>query len=188
MKQSNSRGKTLLTTLSANTSHAQEMKKLILSVLLTCLVLRLGAQEPFIPSIWGDWQTWGQQTAYTYLNPVIPADYSDIDCIEHEGYYYAISSTFQFEPGMVILRSTDMVNWHVYSHAVPDITQISKGQDWTQMDRYGRGIWAGAIRWHKGKFYVYFGCPDEGMFMTTARRIEGPWAPLTKMNIDGGVG
>lgn len=176
----------MLTTLSANTSHAKEMKKLILSVLLTCLALRLGAQEPFIPSIWGDWQTWGQQTADTYLNPVIPADYSDIDCIEHEGYYYAISSTFQFEPGMVILRSTDMVNWHVYSHAVPDITQISKGQDWTQMDRYGRGIWAGAIRWHKGRFYVYFGCPDEGMFMTTARRIEGPWAPLTKMNIDGG--
>lgn len=60
------------------------------------------------------------------VNPVIPADFSDIDCIEHEGYYYAISSTFQFEPGMVILRSADMVNWQVYSHAVPDVSQISE--------------------------------------------------------------
>ena len=144
------------------------------------------AQNQFLPTTWGDWQTWGDQGDGTYLNPVIPADYSDIDCIEHDGYYYAISSTFQFEPGMVILRSKDMVNWQVYSHAVPDITQISGGQNWTQMDRYARGIWAGAIRYHNKRFYVYFGCPDEGMFMTSARRIEGPWAPLTKMNIDGG--
>ena len=87
---------------------------------------------------------------------------------------------------MVILRSRDMVNWQVYSHAVPDITQIGSELNWTQMNRYARGIWAGAIRYHNKRFYVYFGCPDEGMFMTSARKIEGPWAPLTKMNIDGG--
>ena len=170
--------------------------KLILALLLGFHVAH--AQERFVPLTWGDWQTWGEQSdgnrealatdrdARTYLNPIIPADYSDIDCIEHNGYYYAISSTFQFEPGMVILRSRDMVNWQVYSHAVPDITQISEGLNWTQMNRYARGIWAGAIRYHNKRFYVYFGCPDEGMFMTTARKIEGPWAPLTKMNIDGG--
>ncbi len=144
------------------------------------------AQNQFIPQTWGDWQTWGEQPDGTYINPVLPGDFSDIDCIEHDGYYYAISSTFQFEPGMVILRSTDMVNWKIHSHAVPDITQISEGQNWTKMDRYARGIWAGAIRWHKDRFYVYFGCPDEGMFMITAKKIEGPWSPLFKMNIDGG--
>ena len=104
------------------------------------------ARERFVPLSWGDWQTWGDQGDGTYLNPVIPADYSDIDCIEHDGYYYAISSTFQFEPGMVILRSRDMVNWQVYSHAVPDITQIGSELNWTQMTRYARGIWACAIR------------------------------------------
>ena len=162
------------------------MKKVLMALLSLALYLPMVAQSVFTPQMWGDWQTWGQQTADSYANPVIPADFSDIDCIEHDGYFYAISSTFQFEPGMVILRSTDMVNWRVYSHAVPDITQISMEQDWSRMGRYARGIWAGAIRWHRGLFYVYFGCPDEGMFMTTARRIEGPWSPLTKMNIDGG--
>lgn len=167
------------------------MKKtlIILSMLLGICTGR--AQKSFIPHTWGDWQTWGDQHDGHYLNPVIPADYSDIDCIEHDGYYYAISSTFQFEPGMVILRSTDMVNWHVYSHAVPDVSQIvddkgsGKAMTWQGMDRYAKGIWAGAIRWHKGRFYVYFGCPDEGMFMTTAKKIEGPWAPLTKMKAEG---
>lgn len=167
------------------------MKKtlIILSMLLGICTGR--AQKSFIPHTWGDWQTWGDQHDGHYLNPVIPADYSDIDCIEHDGFYYAISSTFQFEPGMVILRSTDMVNWHVYSHAVPDVSQITDGKGsgkamtWQGMDRYAKGIWAGAIRWHKGRFYVYFGCPDEGMFMTTAKKIEGPWAPLTKMKAEG---
>lgn len=162
------------------------MKKFTFTILSTVICLSCFAQNAFTPQMWGDWQTWGQQTKDSYVNPVIPADFSDIDCIEHDGYYYAISSTFQFEPGMVILRSTDMVNWSIYSHAVPDITQISDSQNWTKMDRYAKGIWAGAIRYHKGLFYVYFGCPDEGMFMTTAKKIEGPWAPLTKMNIDGG--
>ena len=162
------------------------MKNTLLILALFWGCYAANAQEQFVPFTWGDWQTWGEQGDGTYLNPIIPADFSDIDCIEHDGYYYAISSTFQFEPGMVILRSNDMVNWQVYSHAVADITQISKQHSWTQMDRYARGIWAGAIRYHNKRFYIYFGCPDEGMFMTTARRIEGPWAPLTKMNIDGG--
>lgn len=167
------------------------MKRILAILTVLCGICSSSAQRTFTPRTWGDWQTWGDQKDGTYLNPVIPADYSDIDCIEHDGYYYAISSTFQFEPGMVILRSTDMVNWHICSHAVPDVSQIidksgsGKAMTWEGMDRYARGIWAGAIRWHKGKFYVYFGCPDEGMFMTTARKIEGPWAPLKKVQAKG---
>lgn len=134
------------------------------------------------PTAWGEWPKWGDQGDGTFRNPILPADFSDIDCIEHDGYYYAISSTFQFSPGMVILRSKDMVNWCIISHAVPDIRQISPALNWDQMDRYARGIWAGSIRWYAGRFYVYFGTPDEGMFMTTAKHAEGPWEPLHKMN------
>lgn len=162
------------------------MKNLILLLIGIGMTIAANSQNTFTPKTWGDWQEWGQQSADTYTNPILPSDFSDIDCIEHNGYYYAISSTFQFEPGMVILRSSDMANWRIYSHAVPDITQISEGQDWSVMDRYARGIWAGSIRFHNGLFFIHFGCPDEGMFVTTAKRIEGPWAPLHKMNIDGG--
>lgn len=127
---------------------------------------------------WGDWQTWGDRGDGTYLNPILPADYSDIDAIRVGSDYYAVSSTFQFSPGFVILHSKDLVNWKILSHAVNDITQISPEMNWDKMNRYGRGIWAGAIRYHDKKFWIYFGTPDEGYFMTTAKSAAGPWEPL----------
>jgi polygalacturonase/beta-xylosidase len=127
---------------------------------------------------WGDWPRWGDQHDGTYRNPVLPSDYSDLDCIRVGADYYAISSTFQFSPGVVILHSRDLVNWAIAGHAVPDLTQIGPELNWDRMNRAGRGIWAGAIRWHAGRFWIYFGTPDEGYFMTTAPAIAGPWTPL----------
>lgn len=154
-------------------------KSFILSIALLFCV-HLSAQE------WGRWTVWGDTHDGYYHNPVIPADFSDIDCIEHDGVYYMISSTFQFQPGMIIMKSTDMVNWSLAGYAVKDIRQISPAMNYDVMDRYGRGIWAGAIRWYRGRFYVYFGTPDEGYFMTSAAKVEGPWDDLTKLSIDDG--
>ena len=136
--------------------------------------------------VWGDWTAWGQQPDGTYMNPIIPADYSDLDAIQVGKDYYAISSTMQFSPGMTILHSRDLVNWEFAGHAVSDLTQISQALNYTQMDRYGRGIWAGTLRYHNGLFYCFFGTPDEGVFVTTAKRPEGPWSPLTTLIDEGG--
>ena len=130
---------------------------------------------------WGDWQSWGDQGDGTFRNPVLPADFSDLDCIRVGSDYYAISSTFQYSPGMVILHSRDLVNWTIHGHAVAELTQIGPELNWNRMDRFGRGIWAGAIRHHAGKFWVYFGTPDEGYFMTTATNAAGPWTPLKQV-------
>jgi beta-xylosidase len=128
---------------------------------------------------WGNWAFWGDEgTTGHYRNPVLPADYSDVDCIRVGSYYYAISSTFQYSPGMIVLRSSDLVNWSILGHAVPDLTRISPELNWDRMARYGRGIWAGAIRFHSGSYWIYFGTPDEGYFMTQARNPAGPWEPL----------
>jgi beta-xylosidase len=127
---------------------------------------------------WGDWTQWGDLGNGRYRNPILPADYSDLDAIRVGDDYYAISSTFQFSPGMAILHSRDLVNWSTVGHAVPDLARISPELNWTRMNRYGRGIWAGAIRHHAGRFWIYFGTPDEGYFMTSAERPEGPWTPL----------
>jgi len=123
--------------------------------------------------------SWGAQPDGTFHNPVLPADYSDVDCIRVADEYYAISSTFQYSPGMVILRSKDLVNWHIVGHAISDITQIGPDLNWDKMNRYGRGVWAGSLRHHAGRFWIYFGTPEEGYFMTSAPRAEGPWEPLT---------
>src|SRR5207249_4657811 len=97
-----------------------------------------------------------------FANPVLPCDYSDIDAIRVGDDFYAISSTFQYSPGMVILHSRDLVNWEILGHAVDDPTRIGPDYNWDRMNRYGTGIWAGAIRHHNGKFWLYFGTPDEG--------------------------
>lgn len=130
------------------------------------------------PQPWGNWLRWGDQGDGTYCNPVLPSDYSDLDCIRVGADYYAISSTFQYSPGVVILHSKDLVNWKTLSHVVDDLTQIGPELNWNRMNRYGRGVWAGAIRYQAGKFWVYFGTPDEGYFMSTAKDAAGPWEPL----------
>ncbi|MBC8054266.1 MAG: glycoside hydrolase 43 family protein [Sphingobacteriaceae bacterium] len=158
------------------------MFKSLVKTILFCLVFtqKVRAQKADVPK-WGDWQTWGDQGNGTYRNPILPGDYSDIDCIRVGDDYYAVSSTFHYSPGFIILHSKDMVNWKILSHAVNDISAIASEMNWDKMDRYGRGIWAGAIRYHDNKFWIYFGDPDMGYFMTTAKKAEGPWEPLTNI-------
>jgi beta-xylosidase len=141
-------------------------------------LLQVRAAGDAMQPAWGDWPRWGDQGDGNYRNPVLPSDYSDLDCIRVGSDYYAISSTFQYSPGVVILRSKDMVNWSILGHVVDDLTQIGPDLNWDKMNRYGRGIWAGAIRYHAGKFWVYCGTPDEGYFMSTAKNPAGPWQPL----------
>lgn len=152
------------------------MKKGVLIILALLLGRAVGYSQS--AEVWGNWRFWGDQYDGTYHNPVIPSDYSDIDCIRVGDDYYAISSTFQFSPGMIILHSKDLVNWRICGHAITDLTQISPELNWDKMNRYGRGVWAGTIRYHNERFYIYFGTPEEGYFMTSSSRPEGPWEPL----------
>ena len=123
-------------------------------------------------------EKWGDQLNGTYFNPVIPADFSDIDAIRVGMDYYAISSTMQFSPGMAVLHSRDLVNWEIIGHVATDLTRISPEMNWDRMNCYGKGIWAGSIRYYKNKFRVYFGTPDDGFFMSSATNPAGPWEPL----------
>lgn len=122
--------------------------------------------------------TWGDQGDGTYVNPIVPADLSDWDCIRVGTDYYGITSTFGYSPGMAVLHSTDLVNWRTLGGAVDDVTRIGPDLNWDRMNRYGRGVWAGSIRHHAGRFWVYFNTPDEGFFMTSAPSPTGPWEPL----------
>jgi beta-xylosidase len=147
----------------------------------------VGAERADPPSPrWGDFVSWGDQRDGTYCNPVLPADYCDLDCIRVGTTYYAISSTMQLSPGMVVLQSADLVNWSIVGHAVSDLTQIGPEFNWDRMSRYSRGVWAGSIRYHDRKFYVLFGTPDEGFFITSARAPEGPWKPLHPLMPEAG--
>lgn len=157
------------------------MRYLSIIIIYISVCLSVSAQKE-----WGKWTNWGEQEGGYYINPIIPSDYSDIDCIKVGEYYYAISSTFQFSPGMTILQSQDLVNWRICGNIIADLTQISENLNWNKMDRYGRGVWAGTLRYHNNRFYLFFGTPDEGYFMTSAEKPEGPWEPLTCLLSESG--
>lgn len=74
-----------------------------------------------------------------------------------------------------MMHSKNLVDWEVCSNIVEDITQIGPELNWDCMDRYARGIWAGTLRYHNGRFHLFFGTPDEGFFTTSSQSAEGPW-------------
>lgn len=110
-----------------------------------------------------------------YHNPILFADYSDPDVIRDGGNYYLIASTFHFVPGIPILQSTDLVHWTIVGHVVNRLTMDSR-YSMVGGNRYGQGVWAPSIRRHDGLFYVYFPTPGEGIFVSTATHITGPWS------------
>ena len=154
--------------------------------LLALAIAGLSASTISAQQEWGKWDSWGEQEDGTFRNPVIPSDYSDLDCIKVGEDYYAITSTMQYSPGMTVMHSTDLVNWEIIGNAIPDLTQIGPALNWDKMDRYGLGVWAGSIRYHNNRFYVFFGAPNEGYFVTSAEDAAGPWEPLTPLLLEDG--
>jgi beta-xylosidase len=107
----------------------------------------------------------------TYCNPVLYADYSDPDAIRVGDDYYLVASSFTCTPGLPILHSKDLVNWTIIGHALDHLPD----------PRYekvlpGCGVWAPAIRFHAGKYWIFYPTPDEGIFLVTATNPAGPWS------------
>jgi hypothetical protein len=130
----------------------------------------------------GNRGAWGDQGDGTYKNPILPGDFSDPDVIRDSDDYYLITSTFQYAPGQAILTSKDMVNWRYLGACIPDVSQIGPSMTWANMAEYNRGVYAGSIRAHAGRFYMYTTTMGQGMFMTSAPAMTGPWDPLTRVS------
>lgn len=107
----------------------------------------------------------------TYRNPILHADYSDPDVIRVGGDFYMTASSFNCTPGLPILHSKDLVNWNLIGHALKNLPDARY-----QQVQPGCGVWAPAIRFHAGKFWIFFSTPDEGIFLVTARHPAGPWS------------
>jgi beta-xylosidase len=107
----------------------------------------------------------------TYCNPIIYADYSDPDVIRVGEDFYLIASSFNCTPGLPILHSKDLVNWTIINHAVKNLPHPRYAQV-----QPGCGIWAPSLRFHAGKFWIFFPMPDEGIYVTTANHPADKWS------------
>ncbi len=143
---------------------------------------------------------WNPDLGTQYMNPVINADYSDPDVCRVGDDFYMTSSSFSCFPGLQILHSTDLVNWEIIGAALTDypgpnwsderpwdVSGMDLGaaggsgpdvpgpEEWRTVPQHGNGVWAPAIRYHEGEFYIYCGDPDRGIFMVKTSDPRGRW-------------
>jgi beta-xylosidase len=106
-----------------------------------------------------------------FRNPIIFADYSDPDVIRVGEDFFLVASSFNCTPGLPILHSKDLVNWTIINHAVKNLPHPRYAEV-----QPGCGIWAPSLRFHAGKFWIFFPMPDEGIYVTTANHPAEKWS------------
>ena len=105
-------------------------------------------------------------------NPILAGFYPDPSICRVDSDYFLVNSTFAYSPGIPVFHSKDLVNWELIGH-VMDRSE--------QMDLNGlgvsRGIFAPAIRYHSGIFFITCTLVDAGgNFIVTSDKPEGPYS------------
>ncbi len=125
--------------------------------------------KPYVSKVWVSDLGNGK-----YKNPIIYADYSDPDVCRAGEDFYMTASSFANTPALPVLHSKDLVNWTLIGHAAPKLIP----ENVFNIPQHGNGVWAPSIRYHNNEFYIYWGDPDYGIYMTKAKDPRGPWSPM----------
>ena len=112
----------------------------------------------------------------TYTNPLFYDEFSDPDILRVGDDYYLAGTTMHTVPGLVILHSKDLVNWENISYC---FDRFDFDDDAFSLKNhkeiYGQGVWAPAIRYANGQFYVFTNINGKGLQCYTSKDIHGPW-------------
>lgn len=83
-------------------------------------------------------------------NPVMRGFLPDTSVIRVNNVYYAVNSTFQYFPAIVISESHDLVNWRIIGHVITDtgMLDLSDIKD-------SHGIWAPYISYDGKRFWNF---------------------------------
>jgi xylan 1,4-beta-xylosidase len=108
-----------------------------------------------------------------YTNPILAGFYPDPSICRVGTDYYLINSTFAYYPGLPV--------FHI-AYAIDRPEQLP-----LQGAGVSRGLFAPAINYHKGLFYIVCTLIDKGgNFVITAKNPAGPWSnPVWLKEVDG---
>ena len=110
--------------------------------------------------------------APSYRNPVISGFHPDPSVVRVGEFFYLVTSSFEFFPGVPIFRSRDLVNWQRVGNVLTRDSQLP-----LQKARPSGGIYAPTLRHHAGTFYMITTNVDGGgNFYVTAKDPAGPWS------------
>ncbi len=117
-----------------------------------------------------------------FYNPVLPGFYPDPNAVSVDGNHYVVHSSFAYFPGVPIFHSRDLVNWEQIGHVLDRPEQLD-----LDGHRTSRGIFAPAISYHNGLYYMVTTVVDTaGNFYVTAKDPAGPWSdPILLPEVDG---
>lgn len=144
---------------------SMKLTKTNLLILFLWLSVVVTAQ-PYLSKVWVSDLGNGK-----YKNPIINADYSDPDVCAAGDDFYMTASSFNCIPGLPILHSNDLVNWEIIGYAL----KTQEPDEFFSKPQHGKGVWAPCIRFHDNEFYIYWGDPDFGIYMTKTNDILGEW-------------
>lgn len=121
-------------------------------------------------------------TQKTFTNPILSGFYPDPSICRVGNDYYLVNSSFAYFPGLPLFHSTDLVNWKQIGNAMDRKEQL----DLTNAG-VSRGLFAPAIAYHEGTFYIICTLIDKGgNFVITAKDPKGPWSnPVWLPQVDG---
>ena len=160
------------------------MKKFFLTTfaMLNLAAMSLMAQTAEYQNVWS-----ADQGDGTYINPVLNADFPDIDCIRVGDTYYMVGTTMYHFPGATILKSKDLVNWEYCANPLQMIDDNDAYNLQNGAWHYSQGQWAASLNYYEGTFYLYFICygrsgiDNTQNILLTTTDPEGEWK-MTKMN------
>jgi xylan 1,4-beta-xylosidase len=142
------------------------------------------------PTVSFDWFEYtGKDTVFaaplpagSYRNPILAGFYPDPSITRAGDKFYLVNSTFAYFPGIPVFESSDLVHWQLLGHVLDRPEQL-------RFDglTISRGVFAPAIHYHDGMFYVLNTLVDSGgNFVSTAKSAAGPWSdPIWLPEIDG---
>ncbi|TPG71808.1 glycoside hydrolase 43 family protein [Hymenobacter nivis] len=121
------------------------------------------------------------QVPETAHNPLIYADVPDMSMIRVGKTYYMSSTTMHMSPGVPIMKSTDLVNWHLVGYAYDTLATVDAMTLTNGKSTYGRGSWASSLRLHNGTYYVSTFAQTTGKtHIYSTKNIEkGPWKSVS---------
>jgi alpha-N-arabinofuranosidase len=117
----------------------------------------------------------------SYRNPVLPGFQPDPSVVRVGEDFYLVNSTFAWVPGIPVYHSRDLVHWHQVGNAIDRPGML----DFRGLGT-NRAVFAPAITWHDGTFYILNTCVDcGGNFLITAKDPAGPWSDPVWLDFEG---
>ncbi len=115
-------------------------------------------------------------------NPILPGFFPDPSICRVGSDYYLVNSSFSYFPGVPIFHSTDLIHWQQIGHVLNRPSQLNLTKQ-----GISEGIYAPAIRYHNGTYYVVTTLVGGGgNFFVTAKNPAGPWSdPVWLPEING---